>query len=695
MCADDARIARGRATLGHVEVPLDAAGARLALWISVLLAGCVAPSADRPDPPDDTPADTDPVDTDPVDTDLPDTDVPDTDTVDTEPPEEVLSPLSGTFVDVAAPALAQHALAFDLGGATDPESTAALLADVDGDGVREVILNAERNLPQPREGGVQVFRLVGGALVHDAEISEALSSVPDQVLGVLDLDRDGWQDLVLSRGVARGRGRLVWDPAPPWPIPDVPSNWGVRGSIVPVDVDLDGLLDLVVGDAPCTQRSRTWRIFLQEPGFGWTERRDLIEDPRHAAPWAVAALRELDGTLVMAVIGKACDFSDPAPGMLREDGTVPDGRPRFVAYDPFPANALFKQFSTIAGGPITLLNPMGLVVADLDGRGAADLMLTTSADFYHLFSGFGVGTLTDRSWVDPNPIVGLPAPQFAWGVTPVDLDGDGHLDLVVAHGDDPGTFVNGIGGPYYLRALRNDRRGAFVDVGPSVGLGDDWNQRSVHAADLDGDGDLEIGVGGYGWNPRLYRNDVTGDGNRLTVEVIGTTSGVAATGSWVEVERGGVVVARHPVPASFSPGGWVQPTLELGLGAEPSLERVRVRWASGLVQELDGLAAGQRHTVVEPDVISVRPASRSSPATRGFRVSIDVEPVDAQGLPSAATVEFVLVSGPGTWPGPTTHAGGVSTRSLQADGTPGTSVVEIRIDGVPLRTRPRIHWVEP
>ncbi len=85
------------------------------------------------------------------------------------------------------------------------------------------------------------------------------------------------------------------------------------------------------------------------------------------------------------------------------------------------------------------------------------------------------------------------------GVALEDYDRDGDLDL----------FLGQVAGDPLL-VLRNDGTGNFTDVSMQVGIGDVGTSKQVLVTDLDGDGQRDLLIAGWGVPVRLFRN--RGDG---------------------------------------------------------------------------------------------------------------------------------------------------------------------------------------
>ncbi len=98
----------------------------------------------------------------------------------------------------------------------------------------------------------------------------------------------------------------------------------------------------------------------------------------------------------------------------------------------------------------------------------------------------------------------LPKNTFSsWDGGYLDMDADGDLDLILCTIDVPGF----VAGPF--RAYRNDGKGFFTDVTsevmPASAVGRGWD---VEVADVNGDGALDMGLGGWGTQARLLLGTV-------------------------------------------------------------------------------------------------------------------------------------------------------------------------------------------
>ncbi|MCP3978886.1 MAG: choice-of-anchor D domain-containing protein [bacterium] len=165
--------------------------------------------------------------------------------------------------------------------------------------------------------------------------------------------------------------------------------------------------------------------------------------------------------------------------------------------------------------------PGRLVVADLDRDGKQDLVVPLAGQLFSpgeqivLFEGVGDGNFEPAGTFDVGPV--------PLSVTVADVNEDGFDDLVVpGNGDDTVDVLLGDGAGGFDHAPQIDlRRGSATGIfGSLAGFG----PRSVAAADLNGDGAIDLTVVGYLTDGSVQLS------NRSVVTLIGD-----GTGTFVDV----------------------------------------------------------------------------------------------------------------------------------------------------------------
>lgn len=140
----------------------------------------------------------------------------------------------------------------------------------------------------------------------------------------------------------------------------------------------------------------------------------------------------------------------------------------------------------------------GAAASDFDGDGLFDIFTSTS-DRNLLFRNAGDGT-----FVDVTERAGLLGPAGVTGPLFLDFDRDGDQDLFCAH---VGWTVDGVPSGNPLKLFRNDGDGRYTDVSAETGLGAMHTPAfSAAAADVDGDGWLDIYVASYNRLDVVYPN---------------------------------------------------------------------------------------------------------------------------------------------------------------------------------------------
>ena len=181
----------------------------------------------------------------------------------------------------------------------------------------------------------------------------------------------------------------------------------------------------------------------------------------------------------------------------------------------------------------------------------------------------------------------------AWGITPIDIDNDGWIDLAAIVETSSGVEV---------RALRNKGDGTFEDVSEKLGLAKPLpgSARSLVALDADGDGDADLLISDLNGPPTLLRNDGGNRNHSVLINLEGNADNKTAIGTKVEVFAGGLW-QKWEVPGASGYLSQASGGILAGLGdwSEPVI--VRLLWPTGVPQDELNIAAKGEADVKELD----------------------------------------------------------------------------------------------
>ena len=397
--------------------------------------------------------------------------------------------------------------------------------------------------------------------------------------------------------------------------------------------------------------------------------------------------------------GAACDLSDPNHGFYRINSHDTDGYPVYTNFDATPPDSIYKLDPMVNGGPITINDPMGATVADVDADGELDLTVAFDATMIPLFRGNGTWELVDATVQPSPPATGLQSqPAFSWGTAFIDLDMDGRMDLITAHGDDVSSFFAQLMGSVSPTVLWNAGGTHLIDATTESGIDVVGNYRALVPMDLESDGDADFVVGGFGTPPVMLKNEIDtsasgAPGKGFSVSLAGTTSNHLGIGAIIEVvdsrvQPGARVMGGRATPTIVAP-----PQVFVGVGDIDIVQTVRITWPSGFVQEVADVSTSTHHLFTEPSLVTLTPSDRRASADGAAQIQVEVHPKHPDGTPDpAAVVDIEIKWGAATFLGPAVHNGGTTSRTLVAPLAPGTAVVEVTIDGTPLSVRPRVWW---
>jgi len=164
-----------------------------------------------------------------------------------------------------------------------------------------------------------------------------------------------------------------------------------------------------------------------------------------------------------------------------------------------------------------------------------------------------------------------------WGLTPIDIDNDGWIDLAAIVETKAGERV---------RVLRNRGDGSFEDVSHRLGLDkvDVRGARGLIAADVDGDGAADLIVTRLNAPPVLLRNVGGNKNHSVRFDLIGYADNKTAIGTKVEIFSNGHWQKWELAGASgYQTQGPEQ--LLVGLGDSDGVDLLRMLWPTGVLQD--------------------------------------------------------------------------------------------------------------
>ncbi len=506
-------------------------------------------------------------------------------------PETALFPVQTPKIDPAnPPLLAFEDIAAQVGIHHRNGNGTCAWGDIDRDGDLDLMVAGSGTF-------LRVYRNDGGKFADVTE-QVGLGHVPSGYsLNLVDYDNDGWLDLFISLNGWSGPMRDMLFHNERGHFVNVSNRSGLddpgSGFVsLWADLDNDGWLDVVIangvlkdGSVPQIYRNNHDGTFTNV-----TKAAGLDEPPSYGTIGIALGDYDKDGRVDIFINGLS-----PAPNRLyhndgnwhftdvaRNAGVLQPSHNAFVCF-------LFDYNND--GWPdilTTSLAPWQSVVEALKKGFAPPNPQAIHPDASRLFRNNRDGTFTDVTYESK-----LYYPTGTMGAGVADVDNDGYIDVYLGTGDPQMSRLEP------NRFFRNNGDGSFSDLTSYVGFARPGNKgHGVTFVDIDGDGDLDIFAqlgghypGDHAYNA-FYRNLQANRNHWLEVDLQGIKSNRFAVGAQLTVKAGNLLAYRE-VKGSEGFGATNPYRQHFGLGQQARIDSLEVRWPSGLRQSFYALETNQ------------------------------------------------------------------------------------------------------
>jgi len=271
-----------------------------------------------------------------------------------------------------------------------------------------------------------------------------------------------------------------------------------------------------------------------------------------------------------------------------------EGNGKFTEIGPESGTALGEDGHEQAG--------MGIAIGDYLHTGRPAIAVSDfSQDNTPLYRNDGNWEFEEVSYAAG---IGLPSvPWVKWGISFVDLDNDGWLDLVTVTGH-VYPQVDSLAATAHYREPKlvqyNQGDGTFCDASDQSGpaILEPRVSRGLAVGDLFNDGNMDLVVEDLQGPPMVLRNPGIPGRHWVSFELAGTKSNRLAIGAKLKLVAGGMTQAQQ----ILSGGSYMSQSdlrAHFGLGSATKIDSLEIHWPSGQVDTLKDLEADKFYSVLE------------------------------------------------------------------------------------------------
>lgn len=499
--------------------------------------------------------------------------------------------------------------------------------DYDNDGFMDIFLSNGAKLPGMEKVGTAydnaLLRNKGDGTFEDVTLKAGLlGKQTGYSFGVAagDYDNDGNDDLFVA---SAGRNTLYHNNGN-GTFTDVTEGSGLDHKATNLlsvgaawfDFDNDGLIDLIItnytiwdpkSDRPCYAESTT-RPILHNANTRPAEIYCSPHDVASAAPRLYHNLGHgkfedvTESSGIGSVLGKGmgvsiADFNNDG---LMDIFVANDTERNFLFIN--QGNGTFKEQALLYGAAYNengnLVSGMGSDAKDFNNDGYVDII-------YNDLAGQSFGILQNnrgREFEDvtqQSNLESLSRPYSGWSLGFIDYDNDGWQDIYSANGDVDNLLPTSM---QHDSMFKNVDGLHFVDA--TQEMGKDFlrrgYQRGAAFGDLNNDGFQDIVVTSLGERPHILFNRAVNRNNWILFDLRGNRSNRDGIGASLKVTTASGRVLYNHATTSIGLMSSGDRRVHFGLGKETGVQSLEIHWPSGLVQQLNHLAANQILSVTEP-----------------------------------------------------------------------------------------------
>jgi hypothetical protein len=444
----------------------------------------------------------------------------------------------------------------------------ACMMDVTGTGSMDLVL---------MQAGAQAIRVLhakgdGSFEEWDAAAAGLKASGHAVACAVGDYDGDGLNDLAVALDDAvllfrnLGKGKFQ----------DVTAEAGLTpknrpSGITFIDYDHDGDLDMFLTGDPLKEGGTPnvlWRNNGNKTFTEWTEPTGLGGGGKTES--VILTDFNNDHAVDLAVTG---DGPSPLIYINPREGKYPTLP--LSSSGPQVSKIASQQVSELAGQQDATLPPtLGIAVLDYNKDGWMDIAVTHAGapglTLWRNVSGpENAGRRFERVELPLNGALG------GWGVTAVDIDNDGWIDLA--------AIVETKAGPC-VKVFRNRGDGSFEDVSHALGLDSVKLTAPRGLIAVDDHGAADLIVTQLNAPPVLLRNVGGSKNHSVRLDLSGFADNKTALGAEVEVFARGLWQKWELAGASgYQTQG--PPQILVGLGDAEGIDLLRILWPTGVLQD--------------------------------------------------------------------------------------------------------------